>query len=804
MGEQELLQAGINAARSGNREEAYQLLARLVQAHPNSHEGWYWLGLCLNDRQKQEYCFRRVLAINPNHAEARYELDSISAPGKIQPFSSFEYGGSNSQQAQEVPSPFVAEPEPQINEPQTEPAPVPSLPVESEPPKVRKPVKKKFPWLAVAILVFSCCILVGAGIAFGPTVLGSLIPAEMTVLPPAAAPHPSATSIPSPTPDLSYAPTFEPSNCKIEIPEGVRVDCGYVVVPEDRSMSVTDTIRIAVAIYRSTGPTPAPDPVIFIQGGPGASGLDWAEGSYQDMIGLLSQDRDFIAFDPRGVGESIPALECRELAITYAQELQGKIPADQRAAYYQGALQTCRAALSDQGANLAAYHSEASARDVVDIITALGYEQANIYGVSYGTRVAQIILEQYPEKVRSAILDSIVPLEANLADENSANDMHALQVLFSACAADPACAAAYPNLESTYLDTAAKLDAAPITLEVLTPEQTTIPRKVDGATFKNMVQWSLWMSSLVPFTPQLIDNTSRGDYSFLQFVLAVPAYTYDGISLGTYITVNCREQVLSSALREMDKTLFEMCQQWLGESSPVIEINEPLVSDIPALILAGKFDPVTPPPYASQLSARMSRSFFYEFPALGHAPSGSDATGCAPKLMSAFLRDPAIKPEDACIAAGGPVKFSIPYTGNPPAVLEETMLASFNLVTLVPSDWTDIGFGFYNRGSVPPDVTQLGIQQGPAKEAEWITWLSTEFNGKDGFDGQPIPNGAHRANGLTWNLYEATSKGYPVDMAFAKSGNQTMMVLIESFPDERDANRDTIFLPVIEGTESTE
>lgn len=786
MNELELLQAGINAARSGNTEQAQQLLVRLLQIDPKSEEGWYWMGLSLNDKEKREYCFRRVLALNPNHIEARSALSKLSKPissAQIFPESNLE-----------------STPVQPAIEPKQKPVPVLPPQLKKEPPKTQKPVKKKIPWLAVSISVLLLCLLITAGVAFGPTLLNSLTPAEATPFSPTAEIPATATVISSPTPDISYTPTFEPSDCKIKVPNGVKVDCGYVVVPEDPSTSITKTIRIAVAVYRSSNPSAAHDPLIFIQGGPGASALDWAEGSYENLIAPLSQNRDFIVFDPRGVGKSLPSLECRELAITYAQELQGKIPADQRITYYQGALQTCRTVLTNQGINLLAHNSEASARDVVDIITALGYQQANIYGVSYGTRVAQLILKEYPEKIRSVIFDSVVPLEVNMVDEGAANEEHARQVLFSACAADPSCASAYPQLETTYLDTVAKLDAAPITLDVTTPEGTTNPQTVNGASFKNVLQWSLWASPLVQFTPQLIDRTSKGDYSFLQYVLSLPAYNYAGINLGTYITVNCREQVFSSATRALDDTIFKLCQQWLGTSFSKAGKYEPLVSDIPALVLAGKFDPVTPPAYSSQLAARLSHGFFYEFPALGHAPSGSDTTGCAVKFISEFLQDLATKPGDTCLAA---INFSVPYTGHPPATLGLVNLANSNLTTVVPSGWKDVGFGFYDRTTVPLDITQLGIQQSTANETEWITWLSTQFNGKAGFDGQPTANGTHAANGLTWHLYKTTCKGNPVDIAFARSGNQTLMVLLQGYSNEHDPNFSTIFLPVIEGTHLT-
>ncbi len=85
-----LLKAGVDAAKAGRIEEAIKMLTRVVQNDPRSADAWFWLGMVMSDSDKKIYSFRRVLKIEPNHFEARGQLESLgyikpAAPKKAPP-----------------------------------------------------------------------------------------------------------------------------------------------------------------------------------------------------------------------------------------------------------------------------------------------------------------------------------------------------------------------------------------------------------------------------------------------------------------------------------------------------------------------------------------------------------------------------------------------------------------------------------------------------------------------------------------------------------------------------------------------
>jgi len=78
MSEEELLKAGISAARSGNMAEAASLFAQIVKQHPTSEQGWFFLGMSCSTTEQRKYCLNRVLSLNPNNMEAIKQLAALS------------------------------------------------------------------------------------------------------------------------------------------------------------------------------------------------------------------------------------------------------------------------------------------------------------------------------------------------------------------------------------------------------------------------------------------------------------------------------------------------------------------------------------------------------------------------------------------------------------------------------------------------------------------------------------------------------------------------------------------------------
>jgi pimeloyl-ACP methyl ester carboxylesterase len=777
---EELLRAGIAAAKAGDAAQASKLLIQVVQSDPNSELGWLWLGFCRTVPEQREYCFRRVLAINPQNADARRQLGAPNAPA-IQPAPPISHAAN-------VPASDSVEPL-KAREPVSPKIGTPQPVKKTAPPKARRKSNSTLIWAGAAFGLCACIAVAGMVVFWGIWNVRN-----------APAPVPPSPTVVPVTPTPSYVPVFQSAPCNFRTPDKARVDCGFVIVPEDRSGDLLDTIRLAVIIYRSTSGASLPDPLIYLSGGPGGEAISWSVDAYESVIAPLAGTRDFIVFDPRGVGRSEPALSCDDFGKTYLQDLQGKIPGDQRVSYYEGALLGCKNHLKELGANLSAYTSVDMAADVRDVIVALGYRQANLYGVSYGTRVGQFVMRSYPQVVRTAILDSVVPVEVQMFNQSSTGTNDILQVLFQDCKADPTCSTAYPDLEAAYQETFDHLNSDPAHVSLTLPDGSKMEETINGATFSNAVLWALRTPQTIPLAPQLIYRVRDGDTSLLIVSLALPIMAFDSISMGSYISVNCHDQVFAMSMEGLDETIQDMCRLWEARPLAAGE-NDPVSSDIPTLIFAGRYDPTTPPAFARQLAGHLGHSYIAEIPNQGHAPSATGVSDCPGTIISAFLQDPNVAPDFACIQETGKIEFFPPYkASNAPITLEPVTIDQYQLNTRVPSGWTPANYGFYNRLGFWGDLTQVGIQAAPTSEADWLTWLSTNFRGNQGFDQTPVKQGERQANGLTWSLYKTSSQSTLVDVAFAKSGSQTLLVILVSYADEHDALYNSVFLPAIDAT----
>jgi hypothetical protein len=222
------------------------------------------------------------------------------------------------------------------------------------------------------------------------------------------------------------------------------------------------------------------------------------------------------------------------------------------------------------------------------------------------------------------------------------------------------------------------------------------------------------------------------------------------------------------------------------------------------LIFAGKYDTVTPTTFASQLASHLSNSHVVEIQNQGHTPSLSGISDCPIEIISEFLQNPKQSPNIACADETRGIDFTVPYSIDDPIALEPTVIDLYRINSLIPTDWSKAEFGFYNRNNLFGDITQVGIQRAAVPEAEWANWLVSNYAGTRGFDGPAIRDDQRRVNGLSWTLYKTSSQGNPVDLAFAKYGNETFMILLISYENEHNALYQTVFLPIIDSVTSSE
>jgi pimeloyl-ACP methyl ester carboxylesterase len=449
-------------------------------------------------------------------------------------------------------------------------------------------------------------------------------------------------------------------------------ECGFAIVQEDRAATSGRTVRIPYVVCKAPGPRR--DPIVLFEGGPGAPS-DRVEAPACDAPGSnpFQARFDIVRFDQRGTGRSLPSLDCpewREALSTFLSAAQG---IGEDAAALRVAMHACHDRLANEGVNFGAYTSSASAHDVQDLMLALGYEQWKMYGASYGTRVELTALRDTPEHIRSALLDSVVPVQVNHDANWAANLQRSLDTLFAACAADAACDAAFPALEQTLFDLVAELNARPITLSPVNPV-TGQPMTVvmTGDRLLLGLAQTVTDTTLIPFLPLVITTTAQGNYGLITTAAAQAVTARSQIAYGVYHSVLCNEEdpfitpeivaAATAGVRDETKRVMlafftqlnlDVCAFWGSPPPPAIE-NEPVVSDVPVLVLAGEYDPSTPPAYGRLAAETLSHSSLFEFPGFGH---GVFSPGCAANLSFAFQADPSQPVDGSCVEAIPPPHF---------------------------------------------------------------------------------------------------------------------------------------------------
>jgi pimeloyl-ACP methyl ester carboxylesterase len=242
--------------------------------------------------------------------------------------------------------------------------------------------------------------------------------------------------------------------------EGRTVICGRVDVPENHDMPDGPRISLSFAVLKAHTQSPAPDPLVYLHGGPGG-------GAVRDLAGIVvplwdghRARRDVVTFDQRAAGISSDMVTCFS---TFEENIVGLFTGEAVSGDNQAEIfGTCTAELQQDGRDLSAYNTVQNARDVQAIMQTLGYPEYNIYGVSYGTKLALEVMRSAPEGVRSVAIDSVFPPNARAYDTNILPVQEGVQKVIDQCAADAACAEAFPDLEATIQRVAVKLEKNPI------------------------------------------------------------------------------------------------------------------------------------------------------------------------------------------------------------------------------------------------------------------------------------------------------------------------------------------------------
>ncbi len=605
-------------------------------------------------------------------------------------------------------------------------------------------------------------------------------------------------------------PKFETSNCMFAVPKNQNPECGYLTVPEDRSQPAGRTIKLAVAVFHSNNPNKAATPLIYLEGGPGGSALEFLSLVFEDRYGELLKNQDVILFDQRGVGRSKPALDCEEITDLTLNSLDKILTVDESLKQANDAAAACANRLAATGIHLGSYNSAENASDVNDLRIALGYDKLDLYGISYGTKLALTIMRDHPEAVRSAIIDSIFPPQVTNNDA-ALNFERSLNVLFKGCAASAECSAAFPDLEKVFYDTIDQLNTNPVSFDVIDPGTSQKREvKMDGDSFAGTVFQALYATDIIPSLPKNIYAVHNGDTRFLSLWTLLELSQMDAVSIGMNYAVQCTEELAFDTINSIEATLAKLnpklvgfarrngiddtqvalCSTWNKAKPNPIE-NEPIKSAIPTLVVSGEYDPITPPDYGKATAATLSNSYFFEFPGIGHGVIPSST--CALGIAQAFLKDPTTEPDSSCIADMREPTFIITAATTVSFEFEPFSNDSAGYTAIKPKDWKEAAPGTYARGSNPLDTAAISYQVLPGGNVDLaIPLIGSQF----GIKTNNIT--VREANGLEWRLLVGELQGIPVNMALADANGKVYMILMLGNSEDKDALYAALFIPAID------
>lgn len=318
-------------------------------------------------------------------------------------------------------------------------------------------------------------------------------------------------------PDPRFPVTLSPCTRPVAPREidGQTVVCGTVSVPEDHGDPEGDRLNLAFIVYRAHSLAPVDDPVVYLHGGPGGGTVSSVD-SVSLFFDHLRGRRDVIAFDQRGVDASGPDMDCFDTLAENVGEVASALNGAEAPELETTLVSQCITELEGRGFDLPLFNTTQNALDVRSVMSGLGYADYNIYGVSYGTKLALEVMRSAPQGVRSVVLDSVAPPQIPLYDTLYVPHAQSIVNTFAPCEAHPRCAEAYPDITQRFWDLAETLQDTPVDVEGI---------DVDGNTLFSIFtagrnNWAdPTTRGFTTYAPALVAQLEQGDLTMIRQML---------------------------------------------------------------------------------------------------------------------------------------------------------------------------------------------------------------------------------------------------------------------------------------------
>lgn len=409
-------------------------------------------------------------------------------------------------------------------------------------------------------------------------------------------------------------------------------DCVTLTVPLDWARPAAEKIQVFAAVLPALSRDSARDGFVLVPGGPGQSGdslVGLATGAFRE----IRQTRDIVLIYPRGTARSVP-LSCPELK-------------DQLQTDRSKTIAWAKKCGQAQKTATAFFTSAEITRDIEELRRALGYPQLSLWGGSFGSRIVQHYARDYPSVTRLVILDAAAPAGVSIAETAPRAADAALAALDQHCKSDTQCRKQSPALAADVASILAGFSGGAKPLRITDPvtgRLTTV--QVDRQLLASTIHLTLYTPQTRALLPQLIAAAKQGRFEPLLAMGATSGATLDDqISIGANFSALCAEdmQMLTAAglaraarsfmgTRQADQ-LTDICAVW-PHAKIASRFRQPFRSTVPALVLSGALDPITPPEGGDSAASYFRDAVHVRIPASGHI---SSTFSCAPRQIAQFV-----------------------------------------------------------------------------------------------------------------------------------------------------------------------
>jgi pimeloyl-ACP methyl ester carboxylesterase len=410
--------------------------------------------------------------------------------------------------------------------------------------------------------------------------------------------------------------------------------CGNYEVWENRESLKGRKISLYVVVAPALNPNPAPDPLFAISGGPGQAATEVFLNSFAE----IRQNRDIVLVDQRGAGRS-NSLACDAANL---QELVQIIVGEDAP---KESIRRCRAQL-EQKADLRMYTTPAAVEDLDEVRKWLGYKTINLYGGSYGSRVALVYLRRFPQNVRTVTLRAVYPTTIPVPLYAPRYNQRSLDRLMDDCARDEKCRQSFPDLKQEFQTALDLLTSSPASITVTDPRANKpVELVITRGVFAGAIRQLLLDSNSQRFIPVIVRGAAKGDYGPLKTLVGQALRTIGGINFGMNTSVICSEEIPRIKPADIKReaagafltgsvvqTRIDLCREW-PRGRPPANYFEPVKSNIPVLLISGELDPATPFEWGDETARHLPNSLHIIQPGVAHGPF----TPCAQNVMNRFV-----------------------------------------------------------------------------------------------------------------------------------------------------------------------